>query len=147
VKVVYLLEVNLLVALLWPEHSFYDIAQEWFQTKGRHGWATCPITQAGFVRITSNPAFSRDAASPQEAASVLRESMRHPHHNFWPDSIGFAEATALFDAQIVGHKQITDAYLLGLAIHNGGKLATLDRSITSLLPPSSPHLRSIELLG
>ena len=96
-KTVFLLDVNLLVALLWPEHIFHA------QTKGRYGWATCPITQAGFVRIISNSKFSREALSLPEAMDLLKENISHPHHSFWPDSIGLPDATTLFSAGLIGH--------------------------------------------
>jgi hypothetical protein len=78
---------------------------------------------------------------------VLTSNLKDAHHRFWPDAIGYAEAAALFNAKILGHRQITDAYLLGLAIHNGGKLATFDKSIVALLPVESPYTRSVELIG
>jgi toxin-antitoxin system PIN domain toxin len=144
---VYLLDVNVLVALMWPTHGFYAAAQEWAAAKGRHAWATCPMTESGFIRIASNPAFSRDALTPEQARLVLRDSMKDARHRFWPDAISYVDAVMLFNSKLVGHKQITDAYLLGLAIHNGGKLTTFDRSIAALLPPSSPHAHAIECIG
>ena len=144
---VYLLDVNVLVALMWAPHQFHAAAQEWVAAKARHAWATCPITESGFIRIVSNPAFSRDALTPEQARFVLADSMKDVRHRFWPDAIGYVDAITLFNSKLVGHKQITDAYLLGLAIHNGGKLATFDKSIAALLPPSSPHERNLEPLN
>jgi toxin-antitoxin system PIN domain toxin len=95
--------------------------------------ATCPMTESGFVRIVSNPAFSRRPVSPRDALEVLRGSLQHRTHRFWPEDIGIAEAVSEFVPRLVGHRQVTDAYLLGLAIHKKGKLVTLDRGLESLL--------------
>src|SRR5690242_1005480 len=129
-----LLDVNVLIALIWPAHAFHSRMQNWFARNSRRGWATCPVTQTGFVRIVSNPAFSSDAVSPEEAVSVLAANLQHRSHQFWADGIGIEEATQAFRHRVVGHQQITDAYLLGLAAHHKGKLATLDRSVAALLP-------------
>lgn len=142
----YLLDVNVLLALLWPLHRLHPVTRRWFTRKARHGWATCPFTQAGFVRLTSNPAVSLLVVSPQEALELLAENMRQPHHRFWHDDISFPEAVAPFRDRLVGHRQVTDAYLLGLAIRHDGKLATLDRAVLSLLPDESPHRAHIELI-
>jgi uncharacterized protein len=129
-----LLDVNVLIALLWPPHEAHDRAQRWFAKNSARGWATCPITQAGFVRVVSNPAFSRRVVSPGDALQVLSESLQHPEHRFWTDDIPLTEAIAHAGGRLVGHQQVTDAYLLGLAIHKKGRLATLDSRLTSLLP-------------
>ena len=129
---VYLLDVNVLVALAWPAHSAHSRVQNWMSRHARQGWATCPFTQTAFVRILSNPAFSQDALTPANALSVLAANLEHPTHRFWEADISFPKAVELAAAQIVGHQQVTDAYLLGLAIHRNGKLATLDRAVASL---------------
>lgn len=142
----FLLDVNALVAMFWPAHAFHDATLKWFAREARREWATCPFTQAGFVRIISNPAFSRDAVTPEEAARVLSANLEHRFHRFWPDAIGYVEAVKLFEGKLTGHRQITDAYLLGLAIQNNGKLATLDRAIPALLPRERPHSARIEMI-
>jgi uncharacterized protein len=132
-----LLDVNVLIALLWPPHESHARAQRWFAQNARHGWATCAMTQAGFVRIVSNPAFSRRAVSPRDALEVLRGSLQHPRHHFWTEDIAVTESLAQFGRRLLGHQQITDAYLLGLAIQKKGRLATLDARLSSLLPEQS----------
>ena len=87
----YLLDVNVLVALIWPAHAFHASVHTWFSRHSRRGWSTCPITQAGFVRVVSNPSFSRDAVSPEEALSLLADNLQRPSHQFWPDGIGIDE--------------------------------------------------------
>jgi len=131
---VYLLDVNVLVALVRSEHVSHEIVQSWFGRHSRQGWATCPFTESGMVRIISNPAFSSTALSPQQALKLLLENLSHRHHEFWPDTLGFDHAIAPFRDRVVRHGQITDAYLLGMAIHKGGTLVTLDRGIADLLP-------------
>ena len=130
----YLLDVNVLVSLAWPEHSQHTLAQKWFANHSKQGWATCPLVQAGFARIVSNPAFSLRAVTVSEAVKALDASLRDPAHQFWPDSLSFPDALQLVKRGLHGHQQVTDAYLVGLAIQNRGKLATLDRGIAAIAP-------------
>lgn len=141
-----LLDVNVLIALLWPPHEAHARAQRWFAKNADQGWATCAMTQVGFVRIVSNPVFSRRVVSPRDALEVLRGSLKHPAHRFWTEDIGVTEALAHFGRRLLGHQQITDAYLLGLAIHKKGRLATLDASLSSLLPEQSAARTRLVLL-
>jgi len=130
----FLLDVNVLLALAWSRHGAHDRVGRWFAHHSQSGWATCPFTQAGFVRILSNPAFSRDALSPQAALAVLEANLKLPGHSFWPDSIAVPEAISYVEHKLTGHRQVTDAYLLGLAIHRGGKLATMDEGVAAMAP-------------
>jgi len=132
-----LLDVNLLVAMSWPQHSLHTTALKWMAQHGREGWATCPFTQAGFVRIISNPAFSRDALEPQEALSLLRANLQHPAHQFWPDQLTVYDALRRV-RPITGHNQTTDAYLLALALSKRARLVTLDKSLAKLIPDDAP---------
>jgi toxin-antitoxin system PIN domain toxin len=143
----YLLDTNVLVALLWPSHARHDLAVKWFARHRAKGWATCPLTEAGFVRIVSNPAFSRDAVTPREAAGVLAANTAAKDHAFWPDELPFAEAIAFAGARLVGHQQVTDAYLLGLALRRGGMLATLDERIAALKEPKSAERKALEVVA
>ncbi|MGB9071883.1 MAG: TA system VapC family ribonuclease toxin [Terriglobales bacterium] len=142
----FLLDVNVLIALLWPPHEAHARAQRWFAHNADQGWASCAMTQAGFVRIVSNPAFSRRAVSPRDALEVLSGSLQHPAHHFWTEDIGVNEALAHFGRRLLGHQQVTDAYLLGLAIHKKGRLATLDASLSSLLSEQSAARSRLVLL-
>ena len=139
----YLLDTNLLIALLWPSHQQHDLAVKWFTRHRAKGWATCPITQAGFVRIVSNPAFSRDAVQPREAIHVLSANTSAKDHDFWPDEVPFAEAVAFTGVRLMGHQQVTDAYLLGLALRRGGLLATLDQRLAALTEPKSAEHKAL----
>jgi len=142
----FLPDVNVLIALMWPAHESHSQVQDWFARQVRQGWATCPFTQAAFVRLVSNPAFSRDAVSPQEAVTLLTGNLKHRYHRFWSDEISFGEAVESFQGRLVGHQQVSDAYLLGLAIHKKGKLATMDQAVLALLPPNSPHRERVEII-
>lgn len=143
----YLLDTNLLIALLWPKHERHDQAMKWFARHRSRGWATCPLTESGFVRIVSNPAFSRDAVQPREAAQLLAANTSANDHVFWPDDRPFADAVAFSGVRLIGHQQVTDAYLFGLAIHRGGILATLDRQIAALVEPKAAERKALELVG
>ena len=141
-----LLDVNVLVALLWPAQESHAKVHSWFNRRSSEGWATCPLTQAAFVRIVSNPAFSPSAVSPGEAMQALKKSLAHPKHEYWPADVSYVEAIEPFGSQIVGHKQVSDAYLLGLAIHHGGSLVTMDRGIVELLPAKMQQRGLVTLL-
>ena len=143
----YLLDTNVLIALLWPSHAQHDRAVKWFVRQRAKGWATCPFTEAAFTRIVSNPAFSRDAVQPREAMQVLRANTAAKDHSFWPDELPFADAVAFAGARLVGHQQVTDAYLLGLALRRGGLLATLDERIAALTEPGSAERKAVEILA
>jgi toxin-antitoxin system PIN domain toxin len=143
----YLLDSNVLVALYWPSHAQHDLAVKWFARHRGKGWATCPLTQAGFVRIVSNPAFSRDAVTPREAVGVLAANTGAKDHVFWADELPFPEAVAFAGTRLVGHQQVTDAYLLGLALRRGGSLATLDQRIAALTEPKSAEHKALEIVA
>ena len=128
----FLLDANVLIALAWPEHVFHETVGRWFVRHSADGWATCPFTQAAFVRVLSNPAFSVDALTPENALRVLESNLGLPGHHFWADSISVPDALRSIEGRLRGHQQITDAYLLGLAIHHRGRLATLDKGIEAL---------------
>ena len=125
----FLLDANVLIALAWPEHVAHAKVGRWFVRHSSAGWATCPLTQAAFVRVLSNPAFSADALTPENALRVLESNLLLADHHFWTDTISVPDALRSVEERIKGHQQITDAYLLGLAIHHKGRLATLDKGI------------------
>jgi uncharacterized protein len=142
----FLLDVNVLLALSWPSHQGHLRAQDWFGANAQTGWATCPFTQAAFIRLSSNPSFTSDAVAPSKAQILLDISLNHPNHEFWPDELSVRDAIAPLRGSLVGHRQITDAYVLGLTLHRKGTLATFDRAIASLLPEGVPTQSVIEFL-
>ena len=124
-----LLDVNLLVALFSPDHVHHEIAHDWFADHRAEGWATCPVTENGFVRVL---AAIRDGAGPTPPAELverLRQFCASGHHRFWPASLSLRDAKIFKPSFVHGHRQLTDVYLLGLAVTMGGCLATLDRAI------------------
>lgn len=125
-----LLDVNLLVALFDPDHVHHDLAHDWFAEQRHHGWATCPITENGLVRVLSNPAYGASAIRPAALTRALARFCASGHHEFWPATPSITD-DRVFDVSVAsGHRQITDLYLLGLATAMEGCLATFDRSIS-----------------
>jgi toxin-antitoxin system PIN domain toxin len=124
-----LLDVNVLVALFDPDHIHHDLAHDWFHDQRPHGWATCPLTENGLIRVLSNPAYSGSPLRAAEMLDRLRAFRASGQHRFWPDAVSLADATLFNAARLTGYRQLTDIYLLGLARHAGGALATCDRTI------------------
>ncbi|MEZ5316385.1 MAG: TA system VapC family ribonuclease toxin [Vicinamibacterales bacterium] len=124
-----LLDVNVLVALFDPDHVHHDLAHDWFEDSGVQGWATCAVTENGFVRVVSNPRYRPEAPRPVEALDRLRRFCAGGGHQFWADAVSLRDTT-LFDLNMArGYRQLTDIYLLGVAHRMGGRLATFDRGI------------------
>jgi uncharacterized protein len=146
VKACFLLDVNVLIAMAWPTHRAHMKVQEWLGRHAGEGWATCPFVQAAFVRILSNPSFSANALTPTDALALLRANLQHPAHRFWPDEVSLAHAIGLSTKRLTGHQQITNAYLLGLAMHKKGKFATMDRGVRGLLPDADPRADVVVLI-
>ena len=137
----FLLDVSTLVALAYPHHIFHGKVEPWFRKHAMQRWFTCPMTECGFVRVVSNPKFASPAPDVAEAQILLGAMTQMPGHHFWPDDLGVAEVFKRFEERLFGHQQITNAYLLALAISKQGQLVTLDRSIASLAgPENSNHL-------
>jgi len=140
-----LLDINILTALLWPTHEHHEAAHRWFVRRAAHPWATCPLTQLGFVRIVSNPAFSSDALSSADALGLLEQNLAHPNHQFWTDGLEVPDAVGDMQVRLQGYKQLTDAYLLGLANRRKGVLATFDRGVRTLA--GDALLGSVEIVA
>ncbi|HUA97104.1 MAG TPA: TA system VapC family ribonuclease toxin [Terracidiphilus sp.] len=126
-----LLDLNVLIALTDSEHIHRQKAERWFLSSGKDDWGVCPLTEAGFIRVTTNPAMQSGAITVERAISTLQALRAHPGYCYWPitDKESWVDVTAAFAARISGHQQITDAYLLGLAIRNDGVLITFDRGL------------------
>lgn len=120
-----LLDANVLVALAVADHIHHDLVEEWFSRRRRR-FATCPITQGALMRL-----LLRQGATPDQALSVLTSITKQRSHDFWPDDLGFGDVAL---RGVVGHRQVTDAYLAALARHHGGTLATLDQGLAVLHP-------------
>jgi uncharacterized protein len=143
---VFLLDVNVLVAMAWPTHTSHSRVKRWLARQAGEGWATCPFTQSAFVRILSNPAFSPHALKPLDAAALLHANLSHPAHRFWPNDIPLGAAIRPFQDRIVGHQQVTDAYLLGLTLRKKGKFATMDRAILELAGEAMSQRGIVDLI-
>jgi hypothetical protein len=124
-----LLDINLLVALFDPDHIHHEIAHDWFADHRANGWATCPVTENGFVRVTANPAYGGPVHRVAQLVERLRTFCASGHHHFWPDAVSLTDEMLFNPTFIRGHRQVTDIYLLGLAFRMKGRLATFDRTI------------------
>ena len=123
-----LFDVNMLLALFDVDHVHHGSAIAWWTDKQGHGWASCPLTQNGFVRVISQSSYPRPV-SVAEAAAALRAQTEVSSHEFWPDDISIADPDIFDHGRILGTNQLTDIYLLALAVKNNGRLATFDRTI------------------
>lgn len=128
-----LLDVNLLVALAWPSHVQHEAALQWFRENQPSGWATCPVTQSGFVRVSSNRTIIPEAKTPREAIGLLQRIVARPGHRFWKDDVAVSSAAEIESTRLLGYRQVTDAHLLALAIRRGGRLATFDGGLRELV--------------
>jgi toxin-antitoxin system PIN domain toxin len=122
-----LLDVNILIALFDPDHTFHERAHSWWASNTMQGWASCPLTENGVVRIMSNPGYSKKVRfTPIELIETLRTFARQSDHEFWPDPISLCDPGIFRADRIHGSRQITDLYLVGLATKQGGRLVTFD---------------------
>ena len=124
-----LLDVNVLLALSNPKHMHHELAHDWFADHHARGWATCAVTQNGFIRVLSNTAAGAGSFRPTEVVDLLRRFCSAKEHVFWPDSVSLTDGRLFNPSLIRGYRQVSDIYLLGLAKKMGGYLATFDRGI------------------
>ncbi len=125
-----LLDVNVIIALLDPDHDFHQRVHGWWASHASSGWASSPITQNGVIRIMSHPSYNpRRAMSPGEVIETLQRFVQATDHQFWPDRVSLLDASTVQAARVLGPRQITDLYLLALAVDCGGHLVTFDESI------------------
>ena len=127
----FLLDVNVLIALIDPAHISHDPAHHWFESVGNPSWATCPITENGVIRIVSHVSYPNTPGSTADVAAIMSRMCELPGHVFWPDSLSLTDADHVAAAQMLTSNQVTDTYLLALARANGGKLATFDRRLST----------------
>lgn len=134
-----LLDVNVLLALLDSDHVDHDRAHRWLDEEGiEHGWASCAITENGFVRVISQPRYP-SPVTPSVAVHLLRTATEDSDHTFWPCDVRLLDPTVVDPDRLLSHRQITDAYLLALATAHGGRLVTFDRGLdASAVPRAAP---------
>jgi toxin-antitoxin system PIN domain toxin len=126
---VYLLDVNVLVALFDPGHVHHEAAHAWLEASRASGWATCPMTENGFVRVISNPVYPGRRTTVRDAADRLARFTLSGHHTFWTDDVSILDSERLLTDRLGGHREVADAYLLALAVGRGGALVTFDRGV------------------
>ena len=126
----FLLDVNVLIALIDPAHIAHDDAHRWFEVTGHPSWATCPTTENGVIRIVSNSKYPNTPGSPAFVAGIVDKLRALPGHQFWPDEVSLVAAGHVDITKILTSAQITDTYLLALAKARGGQLATFDRKLS-----------------
>lgn len=126
-----LLDVNILIALIDPKHVHHNVAASWFTREGQQGWASCPITENGVLRIVGHPRYQNTPGSPVLVSEVLRELRRVGNHQFWADDISLLTSAAVEPAALTSHRNLTDSYLLALAVTKGGQLVTLDVNLST----------------
>jgi toxin-antitoxin system PIN domain toxin len=136
-----LLDVNLLIAVLDPDHAHHRRARDWFRGAGADGWASCPLTQNGCIRIMAQPGYP-NPLPPSAVIERLARAARHPRHEFWPDDVSLLDDRTADPRRIHGARRVTDIYLLALAVAHGGRLATFDGTVPlSTVPEAlSQHL-------
>ena len=127
----YLLDVNVLIALIDPAHVGHEAAHDWFRRVGARSWATCPITENGVVRIVGHPNYPNSVGSPARAAPIVSRLRALPGHVFWNDDLSLADCDLIDAGKILTPGQVTDTYLLALAVFNQGQLATFDRRLST----------------
>lgn len=125
----FLLDINVLLALSDPRHVDHERAHLWFRTAATRGWATCPLTENGFIRIASHPSYPNRPGDVVVTRELFGRFCAHPKHVFWPDDATLMDGGAFTFRPGLGHAHLTDVYLLGLAVRHRGHLATFDRRI------------------
>jgi uncharacterized protein len=140
----FLLDVNVLIALIDQSHINHGQAVTWFDTIGRRSWATCPITENGVVRIVGSSSYVNSPGTSAAVAELMKEFTALPGHVFWPDDISLLDPTRIDTSRLLTSLQVTDSYLLALAVSHDGQLATLDRRLIS--DPVSNGIRHLTVI-
>lgn len=134
-----LLDVNVLIALLDPDHTLHEPALEWFAKHAKSGWASCPITQNGCIRIMANPGYPNALPVPA-VIRRLAEACDSAVHQFWPDDVSVCDPLFANPGRILTSSQVTDVYLLALAVAQKGRFVTFDKSIAlEAIPGARPQ--------
>jgi uncharacterized protein len=124
-----LLDINVLIALVDPWHVFHRLATDWMKSNSIKKWATCPLTENGFLRIFGHPGYKNGPGSPAAALPFLRQMYASPGHEFWPLDISFVTGKMFRTLDKTGSGQLTDLYLLGLATLRQGRFTTFDTGV------------------
>lgn len=126
----------------------HETAHQWFagRQRAKRGWATCPVTQSGFVRVSSNARVVPQARSPIEAIQLLGRMVALPGHEFWTDDVSIVSSSHVARQKLMGHGQVTDAHLLALAIARRGVLVTFDGGVAEIVPDSTSAAKAIHVI-
>lgn len=127
----YLLDVNVLIALIDPAHVQHNVAHTWFGKAGKKAWATCPLTENGVLRIVGHPRYPNSPGTPAAVAELMTELLALPGHEFWPDDVTLLDVGRIGSTRLLESTQVTDSYLLALAVAHHGQLATFDHKIVT----------------
>jgi uncharacterized protein len=127
----YLLDINVLIALMDPAHVQHDTAHAWFAARGQKAWATCPVTENGVLRIVGHPRYPNSPGSPAAVAELLAGLRELPGHMFWPDDLSLLDREHVNAKRLLDSAHVTDSYLLALARAHDGQLATFDRRLVT----------------
>ena len=127
----FLLDINVLIALIDPAHVQHDRAHEWFAATGRKAWATCPLTENGVLRIVGHARYPNSPGTPAAVAKLLTTLCILRGHEFWSDDITLLDAKRVDGSRLLDSAQVTDSYLLALARAHGGQLATFDQRLVT----------------
>ena len=139
-----LFDINVLIALLDLDHVHHRRARSWLQREAASGWASCPLTENGCVRVMSQSKYPSPLPTG-EVIKGLRDAAATSYHEFWPDDLSILDQTVADDARIHGPKQVTDVYLLALAVKQAGRFVTFDGSVplSAVLRAKEEHLALI----
>lgn len=132
----YLLDVNVLIALVDPAHLQHEQAHAWFNRVGKKSFATCAITENGLLRVVGHPKYNNSAGAPSAVAPLLSAIRALAGHEFWADDISIADPAWVDVSRLSSHAQVTDSYLLALARAHKGRLATMDKKLVVDAVPS-----------
>jgi toxin-antitoxin system PIN domain toxin len=127
----FLLDINVLIALIDPAHVQHDHAHEWFAASGKKAWATCPLTENGLLRIVGHARYPNSAGTPAAVAELMASLRALPGHEFWPDEVSVLDQERVDRSRLLDSAQVTDSYLLALAVARGGQLATFDQRLVT----------------
>jgi uncharacterized protein len=143
--VTYLLDVNVLIALIDPAHVQHDTAHNWFAAHGQAAWATCPLTENGVLRIVGHARYPNTPGSPAAVAPLMAQLRQLPGHVFWPDDLSLTDPVWIDASRLLCAAQVTDSYLLALARAHGGQLASFDRRLVTDAVRDGAH--GLHLIG
>ena len=127
----FLIDINVLIALIDPAHVQHDRAHEWFAVSGRKAWASCPLTENGVLRIVGHARYPNSPGTPAAVGELLKALCALPGHDFWPDDITLLDPSRVDASRLLDSAQVTDSYLLALASAHGGQLATFDQRLVA----------------